>query len=205
MALAMGLALNEPGARDRLDETSALGIEKMFGLTPGRTLRVGDAGPWLSGPAATGLADFAKFGSLTVLTQAVESADDPELEAARANTRLLLVGLSFAVRLADAFTGQPNVTGMTALLKLAEQPDICIWMTALLTSLGRSPTHAESITQVLEAISNLQSLEHQVRAIAGMSDEDRAALLKNLPNLPHRQQAGIRRVVNEFRPPPAEG
>jgi hypothetical protein len=201
VTVAIGLVLNEPRASDLLDEASALDVEKLLGLTPGRSLRVGEAGPWLSGPAVTGLADFAKFGSLAALTKAVESADDMQLEAARANARLLMLGLSFAVRLADAFTGNPNATGMTALLELAQVPDICIWITALLASLGQSPDHAESIAEVLQAISNLQSMEDQVRAIAAMPEEDRAALLKNLPNLPYRQQAGIRRVVHEFQSP----
>jgi hypothetical protein len=201
VALTMGLALSEPRAEKLLNEESALDVEKLLGLTPGRALRVGDAEPWLSGPATTGLAGFAKFASLTELSAAVESADDTHLEAARANARTLLHGMSFVVRLADAFTGTPNATGITALIQLTQVPDICIWITALLASLARSPEHADGVTEVLAALSALQSVEGQVRELAAMSEEDRSALFKNLPNLPYRQQAGFRRVVEEFHPP----
>jgi len=46
----------------------------------------------------------------------------------------------------------------------------------------------------------MQDLLAGVNAIAAMSEDDRAALLKGLPDLLFRQQAGIRRVVQEFRP-----
>jgi hypothetical protein len=124
VATVLGIALNETGGVEVLDEASAVEVEKLLGLTAGRTLRVGDAGPWRSGPAVDGLAGFAKFGSLAALIEAAESTADADLEAARANARLLLLGVSFAVRLADVFTGRPNVTGVTALVDLAQSPDM---------------------------------------------------------------------------------
>lgn len=200
VATVLDIALNESGGVEVLDEASAVQVEKLLGLTPGRTLRVGDASPWLSGPAVDALTTFVKFGSIASLVEAAESTADADLEAARANARLLLLGVSFAVRLADAFTGRPNVTGVTALVDLAQSPDMCIWITALLASLGRSEAHADSVAQIVQALAGLQPLEDQVNAIAAMSEQERAALLKGLSDLPFRQQAGVRRVVQEFQP-----
>jgi len=201
LTMMLGLALNDSSLGNVSDEQDAAAVETLLGVTPGRKLRIGDAGPWLSGPAVDGLADFGKFGNVAALIEAVESIDDAALEVARTNARLLLHGVSFAARLADAFTGRPNVTGMTALAEIGQSPEAGIWLTALLASLGQSPAHADNIAQIARALTELQVTEDQVRAIAAMPEHVRAGVLKGLPEMPFLQQAGIRRTIEEFRPP----
>ncbi|WP_433215631.1 hypothetical protein ACQP00_06215 [Dactylosporangium sp. CS-047395] len=197
----LGLALNGSSPGIKADEQDAAAVEGLLGMSAGRKLRIGDAGPWLSGPAADGLADFAKYGSIVALIDAVESIDDAALELARTNARLLLHGVSFAARLADAFTGRPNVTGMTALAEIGQSPEAGIWFTALLASLGRSPTHADSVAQIAQALAEFQAIEDQIKTIAAMPEQARAAALTGLPDMPLRQQAGVRRTIAQFRPP----
>ncbi|MEV8515866.1 hypothetical protein [Dactylosporangium sp. NPDC051484] len=197
----LGLALNDSSLGNVSDEQDAVAVEELLGVSAGRKLGIGDAGPWLSGPAVDGLADFAKYGSVVALIDAVGSIDDAALELARSNARLLLHGVSFAARLADAFTGRPNVTGMTALAEIGQSPEAGIWFTALLASLGRSPAHADSVAQIAQALAEFQAIEDQIRTIAAMPEQTRAAVLKGLPDMPFVQQAGVRRAIAQFQPP----
>jgi hypothetical protein len=174
-------------------------VEQLMGLDRARRFRPGGVQPWLSGPAAEGLAQFSRFGNINALTEAIESADDAELEAAAAKARTLIDGLSFFARLADTFVNRENATGFAAVAQLADSSEARILTTALMVSLGRSPDHVEGIDTVLKALTEQLSLREEVIAIANTADEDRQKVLRRLPDLPYGQQSAIKRVMTEFR------
>ena len=90
------------------DEEAAQAIERLAGLSRARTDAVGDAGPWLDGPAAPPI-DLSGFAFKA--PELVRRATQAELDAARPRARALIVDMPLVVHAAELGLGI-NVAGL---------------------------------------------------------------------------------------------
>jgi hypothetical protein len=198
IALTLGLLLGDEAAMRHL-EADAPAVERLIGVDRGRHYRPGGAGPWLDGPPEEGLASFATMGSLDRLLAVVEGASDEKLEIARTLARTLLGGISAFSKIADAFEGRDNASGMAGMRMFDDDPHAALVVVPLVLSILSSTELAQNLGQVLTAIeSNVLPIEQQARELAAMSEGERAARLKNLAQLPFVEQVRIKRLVGEF-------
>jgi hypothetical protein len=78
-------------------------------------------------------------------------------------------------------------------------PHAPLFVVPLVLSILGSVELAQNLGQVLGAIqTNVQPVEQQVRALAAMSEDERAQHLKNLSQLPFAEQLRIKRLVADF-------
>jgi DNA-binding transcriptional MerR regulator len=198
IALTLGLLLGDEEAMRHL-EADAPAVERLIGVDRGRRFRPNGAGPWLDGPPEEGLASFANMGSLDRLITVVDSASDKELEIARNLARTLLGGISAFSRIADAFDGRDNASGMAGMRMLDDDPHAALIVVPLVLSILSSTELAQNLAQILTALqSNVLPLEQQARELAALPEEQRAERLKNLSQLPFVEQVRIKRLVVEF-------
>ena len=198
IALTLGLLLGDEEAMRHL-EADAPAVERLIGVDRGRRFRPNGAGPWLDGPPEEGLVSFANMGSLDRLITVVDGASDEELEVARNLARTLLGGISAFSRIADAFDGRDNASGMAGMRMFDDEPHAALVVVPLVLSVLSSTELAQNLGQVLSAIqSNVLPLEQQARELAALSEEERTERLKNLSQLPFVEQVRIKRLVAEF-------
>ncbi len=194
-ASMFGLVLDDPTALKRL-ELDASTVERLIGVDKARRFRPEGAGPWLDGAPEDGLVAFSQTGGLSRLIAVTEGASEAELEAARDVARLLLGGLTAFARLADAMSGRENTSGLAGLRMLVDEPLSAIVIVPLILSLLASPQIAQNLHGVLEAIgTSIVPVEQRVKALAELSEEERALELENLSNLPFAQQLQINRLI----------
>lgn len=198
IALTLGLLLGDEGAMRHL-EADAPAVERLIGIDRGRRYRPGGAGPWLEGPPEDGLAMFASMGSLERLVAVVESASDEKLEVARTLARTLLGGISAFSKIADAFEGRNNASGLAGMRMFDDDPHAALVAVPLVLSILSSTELAQSLGKVLSAIeSSVLPIEQQARELAALSKGEREERLKNLAQLPFVEQVRIKRLVTEF-------
>jgi hypothetical protein len=139
------------------------------------------------------------MGSLDRLITVVEDASNEEMEVARDLARTLLGGISAFSRIADAFDGRDNASGMTGMRMLDGDPHAALVVVPLVLSILSSTELAQNLSQVLTAIqSNVLPLEQQARELAALSEDERTERLKNLSQLPFVEQVRIKRLLVEF-------
>jgi hypothetical protein len=198
IALTLGLLLGDDESMRHL-EADAPAVERLIGVDRGRRFRPNGAGPWLDGPPEEGLASFANMGSLDRLITVVDCATDQELEVARNLARTLLGGISAFSRIADAFDGRDNASGMAGMRMFDDDLHGALVVVPLVLSILSSTELAQNLGEVLTALqSNVLPLEQQARELAALSEDERAERLKNLSQLPFVEQVRIKRLVAEF-------
>lgn len=198
IALTLGLLLGDEEAMHHL-EADAPAVERLIGVDRGRRFRPGGAGPWLDGPPQEGLKSFANGANLDRLIAVVDGATDEDLKAARDCARTLLGGISAFSRIADAFVGGDNASGMAAISALDGDPRAALFVVPLVLSILGSTELAQNLGLVLSAIqTNVQPIEQQARELAALSKEQRTEYLKKLSQLPFSEQLPIRRLLAEF-------
>ncbi len=198
IALTLGLLLGDEAAMRHL-EADAPAVERLIGIDRGRRYKPGGAGPWLDGPPEEGLASFATMGSLDRLLAMVEGASDEKLEIARTLARTLLGGIAAFSKISDAFEGRDNASGMAGMRVFDDDPHAALVSVPLVLSILSSTEMAQNLGQIFTAIqSNVLPIKEQARELAAMSEGERAARLKNLPELPFVEQVRIKRLVAEF-------
>jgi hypothetical protein len=198
IALTLGLLLGNEEAMRHL-EADAPAVERLTGVDRGRRFRPSGVSPWLDGRPEDGLVSFAQLGSLDRLISVVNDATDEEFEVARNLARTLFGGISAFSRIADAFDGRDNASGMAGIRILDEDPHASLIVVPLVLSILSSTELAQNLGEVIMAIqSNVLPIEQRARELASMSEEVRAEHLQNLSNLPFAEQLRIKRLVDEF-------
>ncbi len=114
------------------DEEGAVSIERTAGLTRGRTDTLGDAGPWLSGPAAptVDLTDFARE-----IRRLVQNATESELARARPRGRMLAVELPQFARTLELAYGR-NFAGHGLFARGHVTPEMAFGCALLFATVG---------------------------------------------------------------------
>jgi hypothetical protein len=195
-----GLALGEPAAVEALEDT-AEDAERAIGLDQGRRYRPDGATPLLAGPAAEGMALFAAVGNLPRLIQTLEDAEDAELDAARPIAATVLVGLTTFARMADAFAGYRNATGMTGLITLEDNLSVRVMLPGFVVALMRSPDTATNLATVDTALrESILPVHEQIHRLAALPPDELAARLPHLEHLPIRERSKLLRLIRTGRP-----
>lgn len=198
IALTLGLLLGDETAVGHLEADGAA-AERLIGVDRGRRFRPNGVAPWLDGPPEEGLASFANMGSLNRLIAVVDQASDADLEIARTFARTLLDGISAFSRIADAFVGRDNASGMAGMRVFEGDPNAALVVVPLVLSILTSPELAENLGQVLSAIQrNVLPVEQRARELAALSKEEQAERLKNLAELPFVEQVHIKRLLADY-------
>ncbi|MGW0137514.1 hypothetical protein [Streptomyces calvus] len=154
------------GQRPEMTEEDAETIEKVLGVSPGRRQRVEGAGPWLAGPA-TDILDAADFVSLPKMSEALSSATDSELEAARPLAAALFLQLPVVARALTAVYGKENFAGMGGFADLDQEPT----MGVLLTGFVLGAFHAgwgDNVETTAESLATFPSLVDEMRDVLDM-------------------------------------
>jgi hypothetical protein len=200
----MRLGLGDESIVRELDELGPV-VERVLGLDRARKFRAGGVGPWLSGPAGEGLAGVVEFASLPRLLEVMESVTVEELQTARARVWTLLQGISFVCRLADAFSGRRNVTGMGAMAEAAGDLTTRALLTAFVVKAQRSPELASGLEKVCTALDQFLTIGERFRWMASLSAEEQIVQLPGRAGLDWGQQRRLERTLDAFRDqdPPA--
>jgi hypothetical protein len=198
-AVVVGLGLGDATALAQIEHDGPL-VERLLGIDRGRTYRPQGTEPWLSSPPGEGLAEFARFGNVAALIAALEAASSSDLETARANAKTLVRGLASFAHMADLLAGTTNVTGMAAIIGLAAEPAVAIWIVALLLSLGSSPEHANGVEAVINAIqTSIPPVHTSWNELVDAYRADPRAIIANVDKLPAKDRARARRLVAHLR------
>jgi hypothetical protein len=194
----LGLLLADPLALEHLEADSPA-VERLLGVDRGRRYRTDHTRPWLIGSPEEDLAVFANLGGLPHLIAVTEDATDEELQAARSFSRLLLDGLATFSKIADAFTGRDNASGMAMLGLVADDAGASAVMVPLFIAMLRAPGFVESIREISAALkSSVHPLEAQAKELATLPDTERAARLSRLSDLPFIEQVRVKRLLEAF-------
>jgi hypothetical protein len=193
------LGLGEEPSPSQLDDHASAAVERVMGVDQARRYRPGGIPPWLTGPPAEGLAVFQEIGSLPRLLEALDSADEAELEQARPFVRTLLTGLAAFSQIADAFAGYRNASGLAAAEALKDEPMIRIMATAMVISAMRIQELAANIQDVNATLTTtILPVEADARKIATMPEAEREARISKLT---WPEQRRIRRLISKFDKP----
>lgn len=114
------------------DEEAAQAIEHIAGLDRARTDIVGDAGPWLDGPAAPSV-DLSGFAFRAV--ESVKGATESELEKARRRARPMVVDMQLVVRATELGLGL-NVAGLGVLARGRLNPGMAVAIALVFGNIG---------------------------------------------------------------------
>jgi hypothetical protein len=197
MALLISLAMNNDSTQ--YFAANAPALERMTGLDRGRR-RIAGNPAWLDGPSEQINELFGSFANFTHLISVLNSTTDGELETARALGQMLLEGLLTSSKITDVIVGKENALGIGGIRALEGDPEVAGFWIPLVLSILHSPDlrkNVESLVKVLQE--SVVPVELQMKEIASLTEEERSQRLKNLPNLPFKEQLIIRRALSEFR------
>jgi len=190
------LGLGEEPSPGQLDDHTAASVERVMGIDQARRYRPGGTQPWLTGPPAEGLAAFQQIGSLPRLIEALDSADEQEVEEARSLARAVLTGIAVFSRIADAFAGYRNASGLAAAEALKDEPMIRVMATAWVISATRLREAAANIQDVSATLTGtILPIEADARKLAAMPEADRETRISKLS---WPEQRRIRRLISTF-------
>jgi hypothetical protein len=198
VATLVGLVFGEVALEER-DENDAVAVERFIGSDRGRRFRPNGVDPWNDGPAIDGLEQFARHARIGHLLDLVRTASEDDLEQARAFALVFVQGIALFARMTDASFGRDNVSGMTAMSLISDDPSVGIFMPAMLLSLTAEAGGIDHLTTIINALSGAVDPAREAvsdfLAQTGAERERREALIKALP---FDQQAGARRLIQEF-------
>jgi hypothetical protein len=191
------LGLGEDPSSGQLDDRTAAAVERVMGIDQARRYRPAGAQPWLTGPPAEWLTTFQQLGSLPRLIEALQSADEPELEQTRPVARTVMTGIAAFSQLADAFAGYRNASGLAAAETLKDEPLIRVMITAWMVSAMRLRDVAANIHDVSATLTGtILPIEADVRNFAELPEAEREARISKLP---WPEQRRIRRLISAFK------
>jgi hypothetical protein len=114
------------------DEEAAQAMERLAGLNRARTDVIGDAGPWLDGPAAPPI-DLSGFAFKA--PELVRRATQAELDAARPRARVLVVDMPLVIHAAELGLGI-NIAGLGLLAGPHVTPAMAVAVSLVFGDLG---------------------------------------------------------------------
>ncbi|KJF16955.1 hypothetical protein [Acidithrix ferrooxidans] len=202
VALMLGLLFGNPSAMQHL-EHDAPSVERLIGLDQGRRARPAGIGPWLDRSPEEGLEVFARVGNLSRLIEVIDIASDEELQLAATFSRNLLDGMTAFSKIADAFVGVDNTSGLAGIEPLQGNAYTAVVILPLFVSILRSAALVENLKQIVHSYqTNIIPLEQQAKELAALSEDDRIQRLKNLSELPFAEQLRIKRLIVKYSETP---
>jgi DNA-binding transcriptional MerR regulator len=180
-------------------EVAAPSVERMLGLDRGRRYRPNGVEPWLDGPPAEGLFVMMNYANLRRLIETTSNASGSELEDARVYAKAFLEGTAAFSQLADASSGQNNVSGMGAIELLSGDPFAAIFVIPLAVSFMRSPEIVQNMKQVQVALeTNVMPVVNRIKELAALPAAEREEQLSGISGLSDGQALSIRRMLDAF-------
>lgn len=183
--LGLGEAVN-------VSTDEAATVERVLGIGPaGRTDRVGDAGPWLTGPPE------ALFAAVDVIAlpkalQAVLDATGEELELARGIVVALVRYLPLAARMLATLVDDDNPVGLGNAQHLDREPETPMLMLPVVLSMLRAGWQT-NLQEMADALAPAPQLATQAHELLETPANAVAAALANEP--PETRQA-VQRIID---------
>lgn len=155
-------------------------VERVLGVAPnGRRQRVGDADPWLTGPAED-LFDAARFVALPSALEAVRAASDADLEKARGLVATLFRYLPLMARMIGAVFGDENYAGFAGLREMDQNPEFVMLLVPMVVGMLRAGWE-ESLSTVAGALGPFPNMVTQAERILEMPAKTVTANLADKP------------------------
>jgi hypothetical protein len=187
-AHAVALLIRVFGMGETIDGSAhdATSIEQVLGLAPnGRHHSVNGEEPWLTGPAEE-LFGTAGIVGLPRLAEAVATATDPELSAARQTVVALFQYLPLMIRMVGVMFGDDNYTGLAGLGQFDQQPEYVIYLVPMIVSMHRAGWQ-ENLDAVTSALQPYPELAAQAQRILDMPASQVEANLAGQPTVIRRR------------------
>jgi hypothetical protein len=181
-ARAVALLVRVFGLGEAIDGTAhdAASIEQVLGIAPnGRRHSVSGEGPWLSTPAED-LFGAAGIVGLPRLAEAVTTATELELTAARQTVVALFQYLPLMIRMVGVMFGDDNYTGLAGLRQFDQQPEYVIYLVPMVICMLRAGWK-ENLDAVTSALQPFPQLAAQAERILDMPDSQVKANLAGQP------------------------
>lgn len=157
------------------DEEAAQAIERLAGLTRARTDAIGDAPPWLDGPAAPSI-DLSGFAFRA--PELVRHATKAKLEAARPRARVFAIDMPLVAHAAELGLGL-NIAGLGVLARGHITPAMAVAIALFFGDVGLG----EQLSAMVETWSGLASHAAEmlpvVEAYVAKHPEQRAAIKRD--------------------------
>jgi len=166
---AVALVVRLFGLGETIDGTAhdATLIENVLGIAPnGRRHSIDGEEPWLTGPAED-LFGAAGIIGLPRLAEAVASATEAELGAARQTVVALFQYLPLMIRMVGVMFGDDNYTGLAGLGQLDQQPEFVIYLVPMVIAMLKAGWK-ENLDVVTSALQPLPELAAQAQRIPDM-------------------------------------
>lgn len=181
-ARAVALLVRVFGLGEAIDGTArdATSMEQVLGIAPnGRRHSINGEGPWLSTPAED-LFGAAGIVGLPRLAEAVTTATEPELAAARQTVVALFQYLPLMIRVVGVMFGDDNYTGLAGLGNFDQQPECVVYLVPMVISMLRAGWK-ENLDAVTAALQPFPELAAQAQRILDMPDSQVKANLAGQP------------------------
>lgn len=167
-------------------------VERVLGVAPnGRRHSIAGADPWLTGPAED-LFSTGNMVGLPGLLDAVTSASDSDVEAARQMVVALFRFLPLAARMIDAISGDDNFAGLAGMSQVDHNPEAVLWLLPAVIAMFRAGwnNNLEAITAALQPFPELAA---RARAILDMP---MATIENNLAGQPTAVREQVQRIIH---------
>jgi hypothetical protein len=172
-------------------ESEAAAVEQILGLAPnGRRNSISGTEPWLTGPAGD-LFGAASIVGIPHLTDAIATATEQELSAARHTVIALFRYLPLMTRMVDVMCGDDNHIGLAGLSQFTQQPECIIYLIPLVVAMLRAGW-TENLNAVATALQQFPGLAQQAERILGMPT---ATINANLAEQPHEIRRQAQRLI----------
>lgn len=166
-AIELVLRLFAVGEQIQAAPGEAETVERVLGVAPnGRRHHVGDAEPWLTGPADD-LFGAAAFIALPNALTAVRCATETELETARGLVATLFRYLPLMARMIGAVFGDENYAGFAGLRELDRHPEFVMLLVPMVVGMLRAGWH-ENLRTVAGALAPFPEMAAQAERILQM-------------------------------------
>ena len=166
-------------------------VERVLGVGPNaRRDRVGDAEPWLTGPAED-LFDAAAFIAVPNALNAVRGSTDADLDTARGLVATIFRYLPLMARMIGAVFDDENYAGFAALRELDRRPEFVMLLVPMVLGMLRAGWD-ENLRTVATALAPFPGLAAQAERILEMPAKSVAA---NLADEPAGVQLTARRLI----------
>jgi hypothetical protein len=168
-AHAVALLVRVFGLGETIDGAAqdATAMEQVLGIAPNARRRsISGEEPWLTSPAEE-LFDAAGIVGLPRLAEAVATATEPELCAARQTVVALFQYLPLMIRMVGVMFGDDNYTGLAGLGQFDQQPEYVFYLVPMVISMLRAGWK-ENLDAVTTALQPFPELAAQAQRILDM-------------------------------------
>jgi hypothetical protein len=166
-------------------------VERVLGLAPnGRSDRVGDAGPWLTGPASD-LFAAAEHLALPRTLDTVRASTAAELETARGLVVVIFRYLPLMARMIGVAFDDENYAGFAGFRELDQRPEFVMLLVPMVISMLRAGLQ-NGLETVVNALKPFPEITATAERILDMPAKDIDA---NLAGKPADVQQAAQRLV----------